>query len=226
MSHTLVIEVAALGSAAAAATVIYAAEGAAPAGAGAAIWQATGLDWQTITTAAAFRGRQGQMLDLLGQGRGRLLVLGSGRAGGDSPLTAWTDRGGSLLSKLVGTRVESVDVVIDEPGASPAAVAELAAGLRLRHYRFDRYRSTRPDDPPATLQVTLRVAEPDAVRAAMADRFASVDGALLARELVHEPPNHLGPVEFAARAAQLREQGVDVEILEPEALAGLGMNAL
>ena len=37
MSHTLVIEVAALGSATAAVTVIYAAEGAPPAGAGAAI---------------------------------------------------------------------------------------------------------------------------------------------------------------------------------------------
>ena len=225
MSHTLVIEVAALGSAAAATTVIYAAEGAAPTGTGAAIWQATNLDWQTTATAGAFRGRQGQVLDLLGQGRGRLLVLGSGRAG-DAPLSAWTDRGGSLLSKLVGARVESAEVVIDEPGATPAAIAELAAGLRLRHYRFDRYRSGRPDDPPATLQVTLRVAEPDAVRSAMADRFATVDGTLLARDLIHEPPNHLGPVEFAARAADLRQHGVEVEILEPEALADLGMNAL
>src|SRR5690606_21423059 len=82
------------------------------------------------------------------------------------------------------------------------------------------------DDPPATLQVTLRVAEPDAVRSAMADRFATVDGTLLARDLIHEPPNHLGPVEFAARATDLRQHGVGVEILEPEALADLGMNAL
>ena len=226
MSHTLVIEVAALGSATAAVTVIYAAEGAPPAGAGAAIWQETGLDWHTIASAGVFRGRQGQVLDLLGQGRGRLLVLGSGRSGTDAPLSTWTDRGGSLLSKLLAARVESAEVVLDEPGATPAAIAELAAGLRLRHYRFDRYRSARSDDPPATLQVTLRVAEPEAVRAAIASRTATVDGTLLARDLIHEPPNSLGPVEFAARAAELRQHGVDVEILEPEALSELGMNAL
>lgn len=226
MSQTITIRTAPLGSAAAATTVIYAAEDAAPAGAAAQAWAATGLDWTEAATSAAFKGKQGQALDVLVAGGKRLIVLGSGKAGADVPLNGWTDRGGSLLAKIAASRAEAVSVIVDEPGASPAAVAELAAGLRLRHYRFDKYKSARPDDASGVLTVTLHVADPAAVDPAIADRGAVVDGTLLARDLINEPANVLGPVEFAARAAELAALGVDVDILEPEALEALGMGSL
>ena len=225
MSQTLSIQVAALDRAPAALTVIYAAEGEAPIGAGASIWAGTGLDWAATSAVGSFKGKQGQALDILGQGAGRLLVLGSGKASAEAPLNAWTDRGGSLLAKIAATRAETVAVIIDEPGVTPAAIGEVAAGLRLRHYRFDRYKS-RQDEGPASISVTLHVADPDAARRAIADRDATINGTLLARDLVNEPANVLGPVEFAARAAELSRLGIDVEVLEPEALARLGMNAL
>jgi leucyl aminopeptidase len=226
MSQTLDIRTAAHSAATAALTVIYAAETQAPAGAAAAIWSATGLDWAQSAAAGAFTGRQGQALDIIGQGGSRLLVLGSGKASDDAPLNGWTDRGGSLMAKIAATRVQTVAVVLDEAGATPAAIGELAAGLRLRQYRFDKYKSARPDDAPASLTITLHVADPAAVDQAIADRGATVDGTLLARDLVNEPANVLGPVEFAARAAELSKLGVEIEILEPEALEKLGMGSL
>ncbi|WP_332687336.1 leucyl aminopeptidase [Devosia sp.] len=226
MSQSITIRAAALAGASAPLTIIYAAEDAAPAGAAAAIWAATGLDWVETAAAAAFKGKQGQALDVMGKGGRRLLVLGSGKAGTDAPLNSWTDRGGSLLAKIAATRAETVAVILDEVAASPAAIAELAAGLRLRHYRFDKYKSVRADDAPAALAVTLHVADPVAAETAIADRNATVDGTLLARDLVNEPANVLGPVEFAARAAELSDLGVEVEILEPEALEKLGMGSL
>lgn len=226
MSQSIAIRTAALSGASAALIVIYAAEGEAPAGAAAAIWAATNLDWSETAAAGNFKGKQGQSLDVLGAGGKRLLVLGSGKPGSDAPLNGWTDRGGSLLAKIAATRVETVAVVLDEAGATPAAIGELAAGLRLRHYRFDKYKSSRTDDAPATLTITLHVADPAAANAAIADRGATVDGTLLARDLINEPANVLGPVEFAAKAAELANLGVDVEILEPEALLKLGMNSL
>jgi len=153
-------------------------------------------------------------------------VLGSGTAGDDVPLNGWTDRGGSLLAKIAATKVETIAVVLDEAGATPAALAELAAGLRLRHYRFDKYKSVRADDAVADLAITLHVADPAATDLAIADRGATVDGTLLARDLINEPANVLGPVEFAARAAELGALGVEVEILEPAALEALGMGSL
>ena len=226
MSQPITIRTAALAGASAPLTVIYVAESQAPSGAAAPIWAATGLVWAETAEAGAFKGKQGQALDVLGSGGRRLLVLGRGQADADIPLNGWTDRGGSLLSKIAATRAETVAVVIDEPGATPSAIGELAAGLRLRHYRFDKYKSVKSDDVPVPLSVTLHVADPAAANTAIADRGATVDGTLLARDLINEPANVLGPVEFAARAADLADLGVDIEILEPEALKKLGMNSL
>jgi leucyl aminopeptidase len=226
MSHPVTIHIAPLAGASAPLTVIYAAENAAPAGEAASIWARTGLDWTQSAAANAFKGKQGQSFDVLGAGGNRLLVLGSGRPDTAAPLNGWTDRGGSLLARIAATRAETVAVVIDEAGASPAAIAELAAGLRLRHYRFDKYKSARPDDAPTALSVTIHVADPAAAETAMTDRGATVSGTLLARDLVNEPANVLGPVEFAARAAELADLGVAVEVLEPEALEQLGMASL
>lgn len=226
MSQSLDIRTSALAGASAPLIVIYAAEGEAPAGAAAPIWSATGLDWVATANAGAFKGKQGQVLDILGQGGMRLLVLGSGAAAAEAPLNGWTDRGGSLLAKIAATKAERVAVVIDGPGASPAAIGELAAGLRLRHYKFDRYKSARADDAPTTLSITLHVPDPAAADLAIADRGATADGTLLARDLINEPANVLGPVEFAARAAELGKLGVEIEILEPAALEKLGMGSL
>ena len=49
---------------------------------------------------------------------------------------------------------------------------------------------------------------------------------VLARDLVNEPANVLGPVEFAARAKELETLGVEVEILTEKEMKKLGMGAL
>jgi leucyl aminopeptidase len=49
---------------------------------------------------------------------------------------------------------------------------------------------------------------------------------MLARDLVNEPANILGPAEFAQRAKELTKAGVQVEVLTPKTLQRLGMNAL
>ena len=82
----------------------------------------------------------------------RLLVLGAGKIDPERPpsAAAWTDRGGSLVAKLGGANVDTVSVLLDGHEAMPAAVAELAAGLRLRHYKFDKYKSRKADEAGAT----------------------------------------------------------------------------
>jgi leucyl aminopeptidase len=53
-----------------------------------------------------------------------------------------------------------------------------------------------------------------------------VNGVVLARELVNEPPNVLFPAEFARRAGELKKLGVTVEVLDVKAMTKLGMGAL
>jgi leucyl aminopeptidase len=51
-------------------------------------------------------------------------------------------------------------------------------------------------------------------------------GVTLARDLVNEPANVLGPVEFAARAKELEALGMEVEILTEKEMKKLKMEAL
>ncbi|MDC9824051.1 leucyl aminopeptidase [Devosia sp. ZB163] len=230
MPSRIEIATASLPPAAAGTLVIYVAEGAAPEGAAAEVWQATGLDWARVSSAAGFKGKQGNAIDLVapaGVAADRLLVLGSGKADQDGALSAWTDRGGSLAAKLAGVKARNAAVVLDGEAATPARVAELAAGLKLRHYRFDRYKAPKPDDNGDTpLAVTLHVSDRDATDKAIADRDATTSGTILARDLIHQPPNVLGTLEFAAEAEKLTALGVEVEQLDETAMRKLGMNSL
>src|SRR5688572_12683538 len=99
MPHELIIKTAPFPVKATGALVIYAADGGKPEGLGAGIWKATGLDWEKVSAASGFKGKQGQVLDLIaprGVEADRLLILGSGKPadGNAGPATAWTDRGG------------------------------------------------------------------------------------------------------------------------------------
>ena len=91
MPNEITIQTAPLPAETAGAFVIYADESAAPAGGGADIWKATGLDWARVSEAAGFRGKQGQVLDLVapaGLGAKRLIVLGAGKPDPNASLRA------------------------------------------------------------------------------------------------------------------------------------------
>ena len=213
--------------------VIYVAKGQKLSGHAKEIWDKTELDFEMLSAAAKFTGKQGQALDVLAPTNvdaDRLLVLGTG-AGDDkdaNSLLGYRDRGGSLANKLAGVRAEKVAVVLD--GETPQSVAEIAAGLRLRQYRFDKYKSKKKgddaNDTPDKLTVTFCVDTKAAADKAIADRMSTASGTLMARDLVNEPPNILGPVEFAEVARELSSLGVDVDVLTPVELEKLGMGSL
>lgn len=235
MSTRLTVKTAKLPAAKTGLLVIYAAEDASPTGAAADIWASAKLDWARVSGAAGFTGKPGQALDILapdGLDADRLLVLGSGKPqdnGATTGQTRWADRGGSLYAKIAAANAEKVAVVIDEPDADGAAVAALIGGLKLRHYNFDKYKTKSDgegESEPKALTVTFHVADKPATDKALKDRLPVVEGTLLARDLVNEPPNVLGPVEFAEKAAQLTDLGVEIDILTPKEMEKLGMGAL
>ncbi len=233
MSDELIIKTASLSAKPAGTLVLYADDGPVLAGSAAETWGRTGLDFERLSAASHFTGKQGQILDVLAPanlGVDRLLVAGAGKPDDRAAATAsgYRDRGGSLIAKLLAAKGDRASVVLDELEADQ--VAELAAGMRLRHYRFDKYKTKkRKDDDngaPDKLTVTLHVNNKAATDRAIADRMATVEGTLLARDLVNEPPNVLGPQEFAETAQGLSELGIEVDILTPEEMRDLGMGAL
>ncbi|MGJ5067477.1 leucyl aminopeptidase [Bradyrhizobium oligotrophicum] len=180
--------------------------------------------------AARFKGKDGAVLDLLapeGIKIQRLIVIGIGK-GSDLKDKDFLKYGGTLAGKLnAGT--EAVTVLAELPSGPllPDQVSSLAAGIRLRAYRFDRYKTKKKDEEGAvSANVSIAVADVAAAKKAFAPRSHVTDGVILARDLVNEPPNVLYPEEFAKRAAALRKLGVTVEILDVPAMKKLGMGAL
>lgn len=106
--------------------------------------------------------------------------------------------------------------------AHPRA-ADIAFGLAMRAYDFAVHKTAEATLPGP---VTMFVAAPEAVAAEAGPMAAVAEGVFFARDLVNEPANILTTEDFAARLAAMQELGLEVEILEEDALRGLGMGAL
>jgi leucyl aminopeptidase len=201
---------------------------------GAATAKALGAVTGIAKRAAAtnqFKGKKGSALDILapeGLKVSRLIVIGTGK------LSAVKDYdffkfGGVAAGKLnAGNEAATIIAELPSGAMTPEQAAAVAAGTRLRAYKFDRYKTKKKDGEDAALRtdISLAVGDVAAARKAFAPNDHIVDGVIMARELVNEPPNVLFPIEFARRAAQLRKLGVEVEILDVKAMTKLGMGAL
>ncbi|MCA6123767.1 leucyl aminopeptidase [Bradyrhizobium sp. WSM 1704] len=201
---------------------------------GPATQKALGASAETVKRAAAanrFKGKSGAALDILapeGSKAERLIVIGIGKAS-ELKEKDFLKFGGVAAGKL-GAGSASMTVLAELPDGAMAAdqAAAIATGLRLRAYKFDRYKTKKKDgeEGASRADVSFAVADVAAARKAFAPNSSIVDGVNLARELVNEPPNVLYPEEFARRASQLRKLGVNVEVLDVKAMTKLGMGAL
>ena len=192
-------------------------------------------DLEPLIRAAAkasnFRGAQRTALDILapsGLDASRLVVVGVAPGKDNAPLDFVT-LGGFVFGKVTGA--QKVDVAFEAPSGAwdAAAAADFALGLRLRGYRFDKYKTRKKEpeeDNAQPPEFVIGSGHAAAARAASHERFAVAEGVEIARNLVNEPPNILFPVEFADRAKALEKLGVEVNALDEKAMGKLGMNAL
>ena len=188
--------------------------------------------FERVARSEKFKGKQGKALELVapaGLKFDRLLVFGIGKPK-DLKATDWLKLGGSIMAKLPAS-ARNVTVVAQLPaGKLPAGdAAQLALGLKLRAYKFDRYKTKKKDDGEAksgAADIKVAVDDLAAARKAWGSAEGIGAGIIVARELVNEPPNVLFPAEFARRATELRKLGVQVEVLDEPMLRKLGMRAL
>jgi leucyl aminopeptidase len=201
---------------------------------GAATRKALGKAADTVKRAAGvnqFKGKSGSVLDILapeGIKAERLIVIGAGKPSALKEKD-FLKFGGVAAGKLNGGS-HDVTVFAELPDAAMSAdqAAEIASGIRLRAYKFDRYKTRKKDGEGEMLRAEIAIAVDDvaAAKKAFAPDSHIVDGVIIARDLVNEPPNVLYPEEFARRASQLRKVGVNVEVLDTKAMTKLGMGAL
>ncbi|MBR0827979.1 leucyl aminopeptidase [Bradyrhizobium manausense] len=201
---------------------------------GPATSKALGAATDLVKRAAAasqFKGKSGAALDILapeGLKASRLIVIGTGKAAA-LKINDFLKFGGVAAGKL-GAGNGGMTIMAERPDGAMTGeqLVAIGSGLRLRAYKFDRYKTKKKDGEEGALRadVSLAVADVAAAKKAFAPAGHVVDGVIIARDLVNEPPNVLYPEEFARRASQLRKLGVAVEVLDVKAMHKLGMGAL
>lgn len=187
--------------------------------------------------AAQFKGKKKSTAELLAPPRiaiSRLLVFGIGKAA-DLKESDWVTLGGAIAGAISTRKATAASLIADvssKGGAKVEAIAALLAfGASLRLYEFSKYQTKKGNDeenavPGGVKKLVIHCAHPEKVRAAFARYEAVANGVVIARDLVNEPANVLGPIEFAERARDLENVGVEVEILDAEQIADLKMGAL
>jgi leucyl aminopeptidase len=147
----------------------------------------------------AFKAKSGSTLDILapeGLKAARLIVIGTGKALSLKD-NDFLKLGGTAAGKLSAGK-DAVTIIAELPDGPMKAdqAAAIASGLRLRAYKFDRYKTKKKDgeDAASHAEVSLAVADVAAARKAFAPGTHIVDGVILERELVNEPQNVLYPV--------------------------------
>jgi leucyl aminopeptidase len=198
--------------------------------------------------AADFKGQAKTSIELLALAKldtERLLLVGVGPTG-ELNENDWTQLGGYSYAQIIARKTERASIVADFADTGDMDDANIAAllgyGALLRQYAFTKYKSKKAaaedqsgnsepasnGQPPTDglSRLVIHTREPDKARAAFERCKAVANGVILARDLVNEPANALGPVEFAERIRELERVGLEVEILDVEALQALNMNTL
>ena len=179
-----------------------------------------------------FKGKFATSMDVVvpsGTDLDRLTIIG---AGDEKALKSqeWMRLGGAAAGKMSAGSAVTVSLALPSVEASAENAADFAMGVLLRSYAFDKYKTKKPEGEvekkDKSVKVTIMTADPTGAKKAFASRQAVAGGVSLARDLVNEPANILGTLEFAAAAKALEKLGVEVEILGEKEMKKLGMGAL
>jgi leucyl aminopeptidase len=133
------------------------------------------------------------------------------------PSVAEARKAGATMAVYKGTGVLTV------LAASNPKAADISYGLALRAYAFIAHKTTETAEIKGA---TMMVTNPESVAAEAGPMAALAEGVFFTRDLVNEPSNILTTNDFAARLAAMQELGLEVEILEEDELAKLGMRTL
>ena len=101
--------------------------------------------------------------------------------------------------------------------------AEVAYGLAMRDYSFDDHKT---DATPRAGSVRVMCTDPAQVETQAAPLLAVAEGVFLTRDLINAPANVLTTKAFAERLKAMEEIGLEVEVLDEDALVSLGMRTL
>lgn len=159
-----------------------------------------------------FDGKSGTSFEFFGKS-GRILVVGLGK---NPTALSLQQTGGVLAKKLFKDEVAAyLSETIKGCKLSAEEIAHnLAFGLLLGSYRFDKYFTTKKaEDFPALERIIFKLKKPEQATENFKDFAALSNAVRYGRDLCNEPANYLTPEIFASDIKRLEYLGLEVEIL-------------
>lgn len=175
-----------------------------------------------------FNGEMGQIVELLmpqGLDTQRLVIMGIGDS---NKMTSGevNKLGANITAYFSQNQSQAISVLtsgLSDRNSNTSFAAELAHGINLRAYQFDKYLTEKK---PAEKHYQISASNSEATQARYQQLAAIEKGVFLARDLTSEVPSAMTPVDFANAAKELKKLGVKITILTPEQIEKLGMGAL
>ena len=174
------------------------------------------------------------MLDILapeGIKAERLIVVGAGKPSAlkEKEISKF---GGAAAGKLNGGS-HAVSVIAELPDGcneAPIQAAAIASGIRLRAYKFDRYKTKKKDGESEALSADVSIAVGDvaAAKKAFATDLRLIWSTASSSRATSSTNRRtcFTPSSSAPRPASCTELGVEVEVLDVKEMKKLGMGAL
>jgi leucyl aminopeptidase len=158
---------------------------------------------------------------------GRVLVVGLGKR---EDFDAERARVASAVAAQEAQRLDAASPawLLPESTDAEATAAALVTGTILGSYRFDRFLSIDPDDPPPSPLELLTLIGPRSMAAAAEAARICAEAQNRARDLQSLPSNVATPSYLAQRAEEIAagHSSVTVEVLGREQMAAKGMGGL
>ena len=154
----------------------------------------------------------------------RLIVVGAGEVE-KYIFDDWMKLGGACAAQFGTTEHVTISFSFAQLTPSERDLTDFISGIMLRLYEFDKYK-TKDDKNKKTIKLILQADDEKVLEAAYEKSCKMVDAIVLARNLVNEPANVLGPVEFANEIQKLEKLGLKIEVLGEKELRKLGANAI
>jgi leucyl aminopeptidase len=198
--------------------------------------KAGGIIASAVRVREGFKGKHGEVLSVIlpkGAGFDQVLVVGLG-APEKLDVIGFENLGGKIFSALKSINADSASLLLNLPKNTKTSEADasaaLAAGVRLRDYNFDKYKSKDlygDRKKTKTLShITIVTAASAKAQTLFKEEEALAQGVHLARDLVNEVANVLYPESYAAIIKkELGALGVQVEILDNKKMEKLGFGA-
>ncbi len=193
------------------------------------------LSFQTVLTAALFRGEYGNICTLPGSVLDlpftSIICVGVGKSPALSHDKAMTL--GAKVARYHTSQKLEHSQLISPVHAKLSSVDQLQLclgilrGFMLASYRFDKFKRAHKNDPKPHLEtITLCHKDAQSWQQAIYKMQYAVTGQCFAKDLMHTPPNILTPDAFAQKISQMSELGLEVEVFDEKKLLQERMHAL